>query len=138
VIWSRTYLEIIRPQGEAVRRTVAVVCGLVIALCLTAAVIGVLVHFAETGEGDAKQLKRQIDADLPLGSSKTEVAMWLGAKGFKDSHDSKKPDGHGSALWVSATTNHWWEWSGELYITFDFDEDDRLIESDARWHELAL
>ena len=108
-------------------------------MTITAAVVScivALVVLPDSPDREIARLNRQLEIELPLGTSRADVEKWLNDR--PTFHDiSGAADG---ARWtvVQAHREYFWYWSGWLMISFSFDDQDRLVKHHIEFEEIPL
>lgn len=102
-----------------------------LATCIAGIVFG-----PDNPEREIARLNRQIEIDLPPGSSRAEVMKWLTNR--EDFDIISDAVNYPRLLWGRAGRGYFWYWSGDLTIFFSFDEQDRLVEHHIEFEEFAL
>ena len=76
---------------------------------------------ADTPEREIARIRRDIEFDLPIGSTKKAVEAWLEQREI-----SHRPVGD-HAMWGEMNREYISTYAGELTLAFNFDEQDRLV-----------
>jgi hypothetical protein len=112
-------------------------CFLIVS-CQVLLACSLALHFFDfTSDQEKWRLERQIEKDLPIGSSKADVANWFAAHGYQP-HTGVSGDGR-----TYLSVREYREYllvleSGDLAIVFRFDDSDQIVESYITWHPLSF
>jgi hypothetical protein len=103
---------------------------------LVASCIAGMVFGPDTPDREIARLNRQIETDLPLGTSRVEVEKWLTNRPDFDIFSDAA--NHPQLLRGTAGRGYFWYWSGDLTIFFSFDGQDRLVNHHIEFEEFPL
>ena len=103
---------------------------------LVASCIAGIVFGPDTPDREIARLNRQIEIDLPFGTSREKVEKWLKDRPSFDIHS----DAANNPRLLRGITGrgYFWYWSGDLSTFFFFDEQDRLVEHHIEFEEFPL
>jgi hypothetical protein len=93
---------------------------------------GGVVYLSEEGKREAEELRREIDVELPPGSTRIEAEKWFKARGFQP---EVSVDGKGRlrSLWVFVHREYILAGKGELEINIEFNENGKVSKHDTDW-----
>ena len=110
---------------------IALVWVLILAGC------GGAIILPDSAAKEKSRLKREIDAALPLGSTRSDVEKWLDARGFQFVA-LEDENGRISGLEVCLDREYFWDGNGRLTIWFSFDRKGGLTEHGTEWESFSF